>query len=235
MKKTIIIFASTLLSFATVAQKANPKTTTPKTTNAKEIKPDLYVTAKSGLKLRETPSLTGKPLATAAQGSKVQWLSTDYKNKVKVEGKEGFLAKVLFEGKTGFMFDGFLAINSPLAPLVITKPTVIIKNVDEMHLAQMVGTMKQEDLAEVGSDIGYYTGIAVDALKKYKIPFQQTTLRFIQFVKKDGSKELIDTGADGWREFDCLYFNGTTIKKGNTTDLMSEEGKKPETLNFMNK
>jgi hypothetical protein len=240
MKK--ILFASFAFAFALTAQaqktpsKTQPKTTktAPKPSAKQEAKPDLYVIAKSGLKLRDAANLNAKALATIAYGAKVQWLSTDYKKKVKVENTEGYMAKVKADGKEGFMFDGFLAVNSPLAPLVISKPMAIIKDPDELQTSEMVGTMKPEDLAEVGSDIGYYAMIAGDVLKKYKISYQSTQMRFIQFVKKDGSKELIDTKSAEWREHDCILFNGTALKKAAAIDLqMGEDNKKPPILDFM--
>lgn len=240
MKKILFgVFALTI-ALSAQAQKTPPKPqpksqNTPKTTKKEAAKPDLYVIAKSGLKLRDAANLNAKALATVAYGAKVQWLSTDYKKKVKVENTEGYMAKVKADGKEGFMFDGFLAVNSPLAPLVISKPMVIIKDPDELQTSEMVGTMKPEDLAEVGSDIGYYAMIAGDVLKKYKIPYQSTQMRFIQFVKKDGSKELIDTKSAEWRAHDCILFNGTALKKAAAIDLQMGEDtqKKPPILDFM--
>lgn len=199
---------------------------------AQDEKPDLYVIAKSGLKLRDAPSLTANPLQTVASGEKVKWISTDYKKTFTVEGITGYMAKVNYAGKTGYMFDGFLAINSPSNPLIINQKMVIIKQTDALELAQMVGTMPQEDLAEAGSDVGYYRMMATDALDKYKVPYLSTEMRFIQFTKEDGTKEIIDTYQT--REFDCFLFNGNAVKKINTVDFSAvEEGKSPEFLSFM--
>jgi hypothetical protein len=197
-----------------------------------QVKPTLFVAAKSGLKLRETASLTGKPLLTAPQGASVVWISTDYQKSVEVEGTQGYMAKVKFNGKTGYMFDGYLSNNSPLAPLVIKKPVVIIKDTDEMQLAEMKGTANSADLAEAGSDIGFYQMAATDELKKHKIPFTNTNLRFIQFVKADGTTELIDTKTAEMN--DCFLFNGKIVKPSHIIDFSTTEaGKIPEPIQFM--
>jgi uncharacterized protein YgiM (DUF1202 family) len=218
MKKSLFFF-SILFFFAIVAF-------------AQDQKPDLYVIAKSGLKLREAASLTATPIQTVASGEKVKWISTDYKKPVTVEGIKGYMAKVSYEGKTGYMFDGFLAVNTPANPLIINQKTVVIKAEDKMELEEMVGTTSEGDLNEIASDIGYYRMMATDALEKYHIPYISSDMRFIQFVKEDGTKELVDTYQT--REMDCYLFNGKSIKKMNTIDFgATEENPIPEGIKFM--
>lgn len=191
----------------------------------------LYVIAKSGLKLRETASLTATPIQTVASGEAVKWISTEYKKEFTVEGITGYMAKVSYNGKTGYMFDGFLAVNSPANPLIIKDKVVVIKETDALQLAQMAGTISQSDLGEAGSDIGYYRMMTTDALDKYSVPYISTEMRFVQFMKADGTSEIIDTYQPA--EFNCFLFNGKTIKKASTTDFSAEEGQMPTPIKFM--
>lgn len=195
--------------------------------------PDLYIIAKSGLKLREAASLTANPIQTVAMGEKVKWISTDYKKSVSVEGINGYMAKVQYAGKTGYMFDGFLAVNSPNNPLEIKQKMLVIKDIDDIELKKMSATMSAEDGGEAASDIGFYRMTAIDMLEKYHIPYFTTNMRFIQFLKSDGTTEMIDTYK--MAEYDVFMFDGTNIKPLNTVDFSAtEEGKKPDFLNFMN-
>ena len=199
---------------------------------AQETKPDLYVIAKSGLKLREAASLTATPIQTVTFGEKVKWISTDYKKPVTVEGIKGYMAKVSYAGKIGYMFDGFLAVNTPNNPLEIKGKKAFIRETDALMLGEMVGLMSPEDLGEAGSDIGYYRMIATDMLNKYAIPYISSDMRFIQFVKDDGTKELIDMY--DMREYDCILFDGKLMKKLNCINFaVAEEGQMPDFLKFM--
>ena len=199
---------------------------------AQTEKADLYVVAKSGLKLREAASLTATAIQTLGFEEKVKWISTDYKKPFTVEGITGYMAKVSYKGKIGYMFDGFLAVNTATNALEIKEKTVVIRQQDEMELAKMVGTMQQEDLSEVASDIGYYSMIATDALEKYGVAYTTSAMRFIRFVKSDGSTETIDTYQTP--EFNCFMFDGKSVKKINTVDFaVAEEGQMPDCLKFM--
>ncbi len=69
---------------------------------------ELFVHAPSGLKLRATPD--GDAIVTVPYGSKLKVLSDRIMKPSKiVDGLNGCWAKVDFDGKTGFIFDGYLS------------------------------------------------------------------------------------------------------------------------------
>ncbi|UPT67559.1 MAG: SH3 domain-containing protein [Sphingobacteriales bacterium JAD_PAG50586_3] len=69
---------------------------------------ELFVHAPSGLKLRSTPD--GDAVVTVPFGSKLKVLADKIMNPSKmVDGLQGCWAKVDFNGKTGFIFDGYLS------------------------------------------------------------------------------------------------------------------------------
>lgn len=69
---------------------------------------ELFVHAPSGLKLRTTPD--GDAVVTVPYGGKLKVLENKIINPWKmVDGLHGCWAKVDFDGKTGFIFDGYLS------------------------------------------------------------------------------------------------------------------------------
>jgi len=69
----------------------------------------LYVTAPSGLSLREYNNLQSKKLAKMPYGTKVAVISTEGKNTMNVSGIRGAMDEVAFNHKQGFAFNGYLS------------------------------------------------------------------------------------------------------------------------------
>ena len=70
--------------------------------------PHRYVTARSGLRLRNAPAPRAKKILTIPYGSKVE-LNGKKGNKVLfIEGIEGIMIGVKYDGREGYVFEGFL-------------------------------------------------------------------------------------------------------------------------------
>lgn len=70
---------------------------------------ELFVHAPSGLKLRPAPN-SNDALATLPYGAKLKVVQNkSTANPKEVDGLKGYWAKVEFEGKQGFIFDGYLS------------------------------------------------------------------------------------------------------------------------------
>ncbi len=67
-----------------------------------------YVGATAGLNLRGSAAATGEKLATPQYGVKVEIIKPATDQSMTVDGITGGMAQVSYDGKTGFMFDGYL-------------------------------------------------------------------------------------------------------------------------------
>jgi hypothetical protein len=67
-----------------------------------------YVGANAGLNLRATASTQGEKLGTALYGEAVELVKPATDQSMTVDGIKGGMAQVKHEGKTGYMFDGYL-------------------------------------------------------------------------------------------------------------------------------
>ncbi|WGF93547.1 SH3 domain-containing protein [Aequorivita marisscotiae] len=75
-----------------------------------ETAPDaMYVTAVSGLTLREFPNLQSAKLAVMPLGTKVKIINAEGKTTMNVGGIDGAMDKVEFNNQKGFAFNGFLS------------------------------------------------------------------------------------------------------------------------------
>lgn len=79
-----------------------------------ETAPDaMYVTAVSGLTLREFPNLQSAKLAVMPLGTKVKIVKPEGKTTMNVGGIDGAMDEVEFNNQKGFAFNGFLSKFSP--------------------------------------------------------------------------------------------------------------------------
>lgn len=69
----------------------------------------LYVTAYSGLSLREFNNLHSEKLARMPYGTKVRVITSEEKPTMKIEGIQGAMDQVEFNHKKGFAFSGYLS------------------------------------------------------------------------------------------------------------------------------
>ena len=75
-----------------------------------EIAPEaVYVTAVSGLTLREFPNLQSAKLAVMPLGTKVKIVNAEGKTTMNVGGIDGAMDEVEFNNQKGFAFNGFLS------------------------------------------------------------------------------------------------------------------------------
>lgn len=75
-----------------------------------ETAPDaMYVTAVSGLTLREFPNLQSTKLAVMPLGTKVKIVNAEGKTTMNVGGIDGAMDEVEFNNQKGFAFNGFLS------------------------------------------------------------------------------------------------------------------------------
>ncbi|MBK5213178.1 MAG: SH3 domain-containing protein [Flavobacteriaceae bacterium] len=73
----------------------------------------MYVTAVSGLTLREFPNLQSAKLAVMPLGTKVKIVNAEGKTTMNVGGIDGAMDEVEYNDKKGFVFNGFLSKFSP--------------------------------------------------------------------------------------------------------------------------
>ncbi|WP_347373540.1 SH3 domain-containing protein [Aequorivita sp. Q41] len=69
----------------------------------------MYVTAVSGLTLREHPNLQSEKLAVMPLGTKLKIVTSEGKATMNVGGIEGAMDEVEFNNKKGFAFNGFMS------------------------------------------------------------------------------------------------------------------------------
>ena len=113
--KTFAISVLVLASFScffSCKNDAKNKTETPavvKDSIAEAVPQMLYVTAVSGLTLREQPNLQSAKLTVMPLGSAVELVRTERKTTMNVAGIEGAMDAVAYQDKNGFAFNGFLS------------------------------------------------------------------------------------------------------------------------------
>lgn len=73
----------------------------------------LYVYAPSGLNMREGPTVSHGKITKIPYGAKVELVVKSSEQNLKVDGLPGGMAKVMYEGYTGYTFDGYLSQFQP--------------------------------------------------------------------------------------------------------------------------
>ncbi|MBT0607058.1 SH3 domain-containing protein [Aequorivita echinoideorum] len=114
--KTVAISILTLAGFIFLFSCKNDAKNTEETqtvatdTIPKETAPEfMYVTAVSGLTLREYPNLQSEKLAVMPLGTKVKILNAEGKTTMNVGGIDGAMDEVEFNNKKGYAFNGFMS------------------------------------------------------------------------------------------------------------------------------
>lgn len=88
----------------------------------KETVPEyMYVTAVSGLTLRKEPNLQSDKLTVMPLGSKIKLISHKEEATMNVGGIDGAMDEVEFDGKSGFVFNGFISKYIPTGENAIPK------------------------------------------------------------------------------------------------------------------
>ncbi|WP_299452244.1 SH3 domain-containing protein [uncultured Microscilla sp.] len=68
-----------------------------------------YVFAPNGLILRQSPNTSTKKIAKLPYGTKVKYLAGVPSKQIIVDNLKGGMAKVSYQGKTGYVFEGYLS------------------------------------------------------------------------------------------------------------------------------
>lgn len=86
-----------------------------------KVPESLYVTAMSGLTLREHPNLQSAKLAVMPLGTKVRLINAEGKTTMNVGGIDGAMDEVEYNNTKGFAFSGFMAKFFPPGENVVPK------------------------------------------------------------------------------------------------------------------
>ncbi len=81
----------------------------------------MYVTAVSGLSLREHPNLQSEKLAVMPLGTKVKIINTEGRTTMNVGGIDGAMDEVEYNNQKGFAFNGFMSRFSPSGENAVAK------------------------------------------------------------------------------------------------------------------
>lgn len=141
--KALAIAALTIITLFTSCEKNTPQNPEIALTQisaqpiAEKKTASLYVTAASGLSLRQYNNLKSQKLAVMPYGTKVEIVSLELNNTMNISGVKGGMHQVLYNNKTGFAFSGYLSELFPpepganpkmyIADLQNTHPTASIK------------------------------------------------------------------------------------------------------------
>lgn len=88
---------------------------------AETIPESMYVTASSGLTLREHPNLQSAKLVVMPLGTKVKIVNAEGKTTMNVGGIDGAMDEVEFNNIKGFAFNGFMSKFSPPGETAVAK------------------------------------------------------------------------------------------------------------------
>ena len=106
----------------------------------------LYVTAASGLSLRQYNNLKSQKLAVMPYGTKVEIVSLEANNTMNIRGIKGGMHQVLYNNKTGFAFSGYLSELFPPEPGA--NPKMYIADLQNTHptasITELVGGTASE-------------------------------------------------------------------------------------------
>lgn len=142
MRRAAFLIVITILTAVSFSCKEKPPT--PETPalgddlvaaeNSSEAVPDyLYVTAPSGLTLRQFNNLNSEKLAVMPYGTKVKVLAPELNNTMTVGGIKGGMHEVEFNHKSGYAFNGYLSKFFP--PEKDIKAKMYIEDLQKMHPA----------------------------------------------------------------------------------------------------
>ncbi len=119
VKIVSIALVSTIVFFSCKNEENTPETINPSSTNlalieaipSEEISTNeyLYVTASTGLSLREYANLQSEKLAVMPYGTRVKVIASEKKPTMKVGSIKGGMDEIEYNQKKGFAFNGFLS------------------------------------------------------------------------------------------------------------------------------
>ena len=166
-----------------------------------------YVSAESGLSLRDQPDVSGKMLSKLAYGEAIGILEKTDKKLVVLDGGEkvsGEWVKVETRNHIGYVFNGYLSPTkiSKTIRLDLDKLNVEIKNLATSDYKRL-HNLKQQDSAKVNVDLGASPEgkqiVLVDNDYKHVSIFQRYE-NSISFMSEDAQ-----CNAKDWKHFDSEW------------------------------
>ncbi|MBX9851974.1 MAG: hypothetical protein K2X86_09470 [Cytophagaceae bacterium] len=100
--------------------------------------------------------------------------------------------------------------------------------------AQTIERMQKDnggDFETIADDASYYYATAQGFLEKNKIPFDQSEMRYIRFLKADGASKIIDRYKDGGG-WDVYFFDTKNDPEKADMVMIEEEFKNKYQKNF---
>lgn len=91
------------------------------TISQERVPESMYVTAVSGLTLREHPNLQSAKLAVMPLGTKVKMINAEGNTTMNVGGIDGAMDEIEYNNKKGFAFNGFMAKFFPPGETAVAK------------------------------------------------------------------------------------------------------------------
>ncbi|MBR9921526.1 MAG: SH3 domain-containing protein [Bacteroidetes bacterium] len=133
-----------------------------------------WVIAPSGLNMREGPSASSKKITTIPSASQVELIEEATAVDMEVDQVPGGMAKVHFQGKEGFVFDGYLSFfPPPFMPHETDTYAEVIRDRDgaclyEMHRKDWGGYIQVEEAVTLPH--AYFSEAFLLAQQLYEIP-----------------------------------------------------------------
>lgn len=156
-----------------------------------------YVTALSGLRMRDSPSLNATKLVTIPFGAVVFVTGKGEGEHLEIEHIYGMMSPVRYskDGKTykGYVFDGFLADEDPSNYQVMDKEMLLIRQRTEAEWEAIRQEVSDQDMAEIGSDAAFYASEGSHVLNQHEeLKIVDSEARFFLFKQSNGKKYFYD-------------------------------------------
>lgn len=199
----------------------------------------LYVTASSGLSLREYNNLNSNKMAIMPYGAKIEVVSLEPNNTMNIRGVKGGMHQVSYNNKIGFAFSGFLSKLFP--PETGVRAEAYIKDLSYSHPEAsfqrcLGGTASQPSLTEtiLLPSNQWHEAFAI-AKKLYGIPhgfaMPSPKGREMQTISRGSSEEYtnslqIKRSNDSFEEITWFYSDsdlGSFVKINQENGLMKIE------------
>lgn len=177
------------------------------------------VTAPSGLRMRSSPSLQGKPLMAVPRDS-ILMACEQKADSLQIEGIKGYWRQVEYQGQTGYMFDGFLEVigihqlaKEQASPDTISdtgqKPTVVTKLPEkkEARYALLTEVLNYcGDVTQIPSDF-YWWGVYMAQGEEQHYQIRPVELQMVLSKYRSGNTLQFDIGTD--QEESAIFLIGS--------------------------
>lgn len=193
----------------------------------------LWVIEKQGLRMRETPDQGGNVLGVIPYGAKVKYFSKQGEATT-ISGTSGTWANVEWDGKKGWVFDGFLGYNDPSVPQSGDQQLIATAT---RHYATLVRNNK-DMLPGISAEILKYGVRIVQAYENFAVVKRKRVDR-VSATDIDYTDDLWVKTPGGWRIFNeddmSSWGRSITLRYLNDDDLIDavvRSGGDSEQLSF---